>query len=412
MKCEVQTCIAESKVRTLAVYLFLSDIFFMTRFYAMSNLVETLLFGLFIIAPSLRSQFVEVLRNPVVTPLILFFGWTLVAGVWGEGSAIERLDHWWSWRKLLLLPIGLILLSNPRIFRFALLVSSSVGLLFFCLAALGWVLNFESVWGRPYTGVLQNPNAQAMYFAILSAGLVITSKSPLGRYPDSWHKLLLAIALLGFNIFLGSSRTGYIASGITLFFIILMLMPKMRMQMLYAVGLMIFFIGMSPFAIERIGEAMSGLAVGLADQGGAFTSGSIRAVFWKNTVTVITDHWLFGTGANGFENAYGRSVLGETGWRGLVTDNPHSQFLHIWAEYGLLGLLMFSWFLIAIYRQVTFTTRWGTVLAAVLAITVSLSFVDGTFGSAVNGRISMFALVICLVGCALERAGKLGEASH
>ena len=63
----------DSSIGKAAVVLYLSDILFMTRFYALSNFVETILFGLFIFSPVLRREFVRAVHDPVVACLMMFF---------------------------------------------------------------------------------------------------------------------------------------------------------------------------------------------------------------------------------------------------------------------------------------------------------------------------------------------------
>lgn len=386
----------------LAAVLFVSDILFMTRFYALSNLVETVLFFLFMINPILRSQFIQALKDPVLIPLFLFFVWVLISSFWGYGSWDNRLDDWWSWRKILLLPIGLVLLGDPRVFRAALIMGALVGLLFLSLAVGSWLLGFEFVWERLSVAVLQNPNAQGIYFSILAALLVITDKKDVGRPFKSLHKYLFAFCLLVFTAALSSSRSGLLAVVIATIAITIFFIRDKKIWAFVWIGFIAVALATSPIAHDRIGKAISGLQMGLADGGGELNSSSIRMVMWRNTLKIIGDNWLIGTGAAGFGEAYKNEVAGQSGWRASESDNPHNQYLHIWAEYGLVGLILFCLFLVGLTLRCRISDPWGLCLATTLAIAGTVGLFDGIFGSAINGRICIFAFAICLTGISVS----------
>ena len=166
----------DSSIGKAAVFLYLSDILFMTRFYALSNLVETILFGLFLFSPVLRREFFKVVRDPVVACLMLFFLWALISGLWSTGHVTGILHDWWGWRKLLLLPIGLVLFNDVRALKGGIIVFLSVGVLFLSIATVTWAWGFGQFWERPYTHMLQNHNAQGVYFAILGTAFLLFAK--------------------------------------------------------------------------------------------------------------------------------------------------------------------------------------------------------------------------------------------
>ena len=64
--------VASSPTGVWAFFLFLADIVFMIRGYAVSNLVETLLFLTFLVYGPLRLEFAKTLKDPVVALLMLF----------------------------------------------------------------------------------------------------------------------------------------------------------------------------------------------------------------------------------------------------------------------------------------------------------------------------------------------------
>jgi O-antigen ligase len=71
-----------------------------------------------------------------------------------------------------------------------------------------------------------------------------------------------------------------------------------------------------------------------------------RWILWKDTFTVLSQHWSFWLVGVGPGNYYAYSLvhtfnkLGEGNW-GLTT--PHSQYFGILGELGLIGLFLFIW---------------------------------------------------------------------
>lgn len=395
----------DSVVGKIVSILFVSNIFFMTRAYALSNVVETLLFGLFLFTPNLRQEFVRTLRDPLLAPLAGFFCWALLSGLWGSGTILERLDDWWGWRKLLLLPIGLVLLQDPRVLKASVLVALLVGLLFFGLSSTAWILDLGTIWQRSYKSVLQNHNAQGIYFSIFAIALVLRASE--ARRPISVRlaMILTGIGLILFTVLLGSSRSGYVAALIASTFCLLFYVRRKKSMITLAILFPLLVLLSSPYASDRIRQGVSEMLVGAADQGGELvTSGGIRVVMWKNTLNIIGDHWLIGTGAGGFDEAYAEEVRGQSGWRSVASDNPHSHYLHVWAEYGLVGLMLFLWFLLGVGLRSDLGSSWGWVLLTTLGIACCVGVFDGVFGSAINGRIILFSIAISLALIENERA--------
>lgn len=388
---------SESPIGRVALGLYLSDILFMTRFYALSNVVETVLFALFLASRCLRGQFVKALFDPVVMSLMIFFSWTLVSGLWSDQALKLILEDWWGWRKLLLLPIGLVLLGDARSWKLSQAVFLVVGCLFLFLAGYTYWYEIAKLWERPYTHILQNHNAQGIYFSILGAALIVL---PRGRSLPLFLKLVsisTGLMLLLFTMWLGSSRSGYVASAVSLAFVGFYWLGGRWLGFLLGLCVAAVLLFSSPMANKRVDQAASEVVMGL-QSGGKSSSGSIRVVMWLNTLDIIENHWLIGVGAADFPDAYDRAVADEVGWRKTPTDDPHNQLLHIWAEYGLIGLVMFITFLLAIFFRADLRSAWGVILMATLLISSTVGLFNGVFGSSIEGRILQFTFAICLSG--------------
>jgi hypothetical protein len=79
-----------------------------------------------------------------------------------------------------------------------------------------------------------------------------------------------------------------------------------------------------------------------------------RLVFYKNGLEIAQKHWLLGVGTGGFRYAYAEHVAKKydpSDWRAEPTGDPHSQYLAIWAQQGIVGLAVFLLWLFAIVRD-------------------------------------------------------------
>jgi len=152
----------------------------------------------------------------------------------------------------------------------------------------------------------------------------------------------------------------------------------------------------SPTVNQRVNQAVSELAVGAASSGGKHTSGSIRFVMWANTLKMITNAPLLGSGAGDFKKSYAEVVTGQTGWRATLTDDPHNQYLQIWAEYGIVGLFTFFGFLSAVFLRVHWQRPDGILLACTLLVSAAVSMFNGVYGGSAMGRLVIINLTIYL----------------
>jgi O-antigen ligase len=112
----------------------------------------------------------------------------------------------------------------------------------------------------------------------------------------------------------------------------------------------------------------------------------IRIIFWENTLQLIKQRPIIGYGTGAFEAAYSQQVAGKTGLQGLITADPHNQFMKIVGENGLIGLMLFLGFLVSIFRMKAATpfrilglgaaTAW---IATSMANSHFSTFSEGTF---------------------------------
>ena len=243
---------------------------------------------------------------------------------------------------------------------------------------------------------MQNHNLQGIYFAIFGAALVVHGST----VENIWLRLaLLSLGcfFLAFMVLFGPSRSGYLASlagfAVSGFFLGRRHLGGLAMGL--AMGILLLM--MSPAANHHMVDAVDGLKVGMDVNGGEPTSGSVRMIFWLNTAEIIKENFLLGVGAANFDEVYAEHVKGVEGWRGMLTDDPHSHYLHVWAEYGLIGLMIFCLYQFLLLLSYDPRNAWGALGVTVVVVGGLVGLFDGVYGGSVIGRTLQFTSVICLI---------------
>ena len=388
--------VATSLAGSWAFCLYLADIVFMIRGYAVSNLVETLLFFTFLVNGPLRREFIKTLRDPVAASLMLFFGWTLISGTWSSATWLAVLDDWWGWRKLLLLPIGLVLISSMKRAMAAFYTLAVMGLIY-VLVALVDLWGFGQLWNRSYYTVVQDANVQGIYFSLVGLACLLVGWINRDRRALASALAMVSVVYFLFVAWFGISRSGYVAFIISLALAgAFLARGRIFAGMVAGVLVSVVILCLSPTVNQRVQQAGSELSVGAAASGGNLTSGSIRFVMWENTLKLIADAPLLGSGAGDFKKSYAEVVAGQTGWRATLTDDPHNQYLHIWGEYGAVGLLLFLGFLGTVFFRIHWQQLSGILLASTLIVSAAVSMFNGVYGGSAMGRLVIISLTIYL----------------
>ena len=385
----------------------------MIRGYFVANILESVLLVCLCSQSALRARFFDSLFSYSFLPLGLFLAWIFITGFWGN-FGWESFSDLLSWRKLLILAFGLVLLDSQEKLTFLIKVILFTGAVFLVLILISFCLDIE-ILDRDWTRVVQNHTAQGIFLIYIATMLVflhifLWRRQKSSRVRDFLVGFIVATCVV-MTVF-SSGRGG-----------ILLLMSFLSVGFWYAsregefqsprlaVGLLILSL------VVVIGSLIGNprIEAGITNAFGAFnsdvnTSMGVRVVMWANTLKVISENILLGSGSGGFAAAYDQFIVSDGSWRALSTDNPHQQFLHIWAEYGLVGLLLILfWF----WRLTQLSGSKGGVsrliiMFSVVAIVV-LGMFNGVLGSFVEGRIILYGLV---VGVSLTRINHSSEARH
>jgi len=389
------TNLASSHITNVLSFIFLLNIFVMIRGYALSNLLEAIVFIFFICHSQLRRDLLNTLKYKPVKLIMVYFLWICIAQTWGAGSFEARIQEILSWRKIFLLPIGLVIFEKTK----AVDRVSGVMLwtcIFFLALSYFIYLFFPVVgfWERGYVEIMQNHSTQGVLFSFASLYCMqhawMSSRAIASRL--AWLGVALAFAVN--VVFLTDGRSGYLAFAIVALIYGASLFKRHSYKVLASFFLIVAAMSSSDTVRYKLGEGIHGfLDLG---NGAEMSSMGIRRVMWIETIDIIKKNPLFGVGGgDAYRDKYADQVIGHQDWKGQVTDNPHQQFLLITAQYGLIGLMIFLCWLVLILREILNSKSIFSL--AVFTALVTLCFFNGIIGDFIIGRWIFIAIAVLLI---------------
>ncbi len=378
--------------RWLLQFLVIADLFFMTRGYAISNLIEHILIFIVIGSKNYRRNLKEFFKTPLGICIISLFFWFLLSISWSETGFAEALDSNWGWRKILLIPIAFVAfreLENAQVIHLSIVACCSI----FCLLSFGMYFSETSeFWGRSAWNILQNHSIQGVLFSFCFYTMLIHADEAY-RAGDEIYKYFLFIGL-GFFInliFVGTGVSGYISLIIFSCLLVIFFIRDYMIYILLVCSILICLTLIAPDTPEISLGVNHIIAVFFQGQSAideSLSSSLQRLEFWSNTLVIIRDNPVLGVGAGSFELAYA-DVLSSQGSNpdSVITDNPHQQFLHVMAEYGAIGLVIFGTFIFYLCKLVSLDTLDGKVFAGLLVVLVALGLINGTLTDIILSRV-------------------------
>lgn len=312
--------------------------------------------------PDAVARLQRVLREPLGRGWLVFVAalllGTLVGAVLnGPAEAVRAL---YGWRHLLLIPVGLALFDAPAArLRFAL------GFVAFAVVAavaatVMWKLGVAYKEGHAAGVLLRNSVTQSMVFAVGAYLALLLAATRAVQVPVLRVVLgVVALGLMAQLLFVQEGRSAHLAlAAMLVVSALLLLRGRRRLAALLAVVLL----AAAAFAASnRIQERFR---IAIEEMHGAatlqhYTSMGIRLVIWDTTWDLVRERPWLGHGLGGLAPAYAARIAvkhpGEAnldqGWRSFTTTDPHNQYLFLWVEAGLAGLLAFGVLLLSALRQ-------------------------------------------------------------
>lgn len=307
--------------------------------------------------------------------LILFA--IISAGVlYGEASIGSAALHLRKYLDLLLIPVFLHVFRDDSARHTAIIgLALSLGCILFLsyLLMLGVPLGIPAIRGSmEYPVVFKHHLTHNILMAFAVYFFAWLAMTGTNRYWQRWVWAICAVLAFGNVTAMVSGATGYLILGALLLFLGYRRIGWRGLGIAFLLSALIgtaLLLTKNPFE-QRVIRVVREIQEWRPDVS-ATTSTGWRLEFYRNTLLLIADHPVTGVGTGGFASAYAKKVEG-TGK--VATTNPHNEFLLMWAQLGIAGLVVFIWMF---WRQWQLAAQLPTRLESELARGLVVTMVIG-----------------------------------
>lgn len=365
----------------------------------LANVAQAVLLALVVVVSDLRRRLLRVAGQPLVFVCLTFIAILLCAALYGIEPISTGLGALSGWRKILLLPIAVALFDDSR-WKIRLLQAFIAAAVFFAVASSLLVAFGLSLPDKPSGIVVRNHSTQGLLFALAAFTAFVLGTEARIRFEA--NALRVAIVLLVFNIVvITPGKSGYLALVVFTAVGALYVMRRAAVWRRAALGggavlLMGLILALSPQSRTKIQQGIDEVVEYKREV--EVSSMGQRVYFWRNTVDLIRMNPVLGVGTGGFEAAYREFVKGRVGMDGVVTGDPHNQYLKFAAEQGLVGLLIFFALLASAFFQ-RVEARFYALGVGALLVWSCTSLANAHFSTFVEGSV-----IFTWLGAMLARA--------
>jgi O-antigen ligase len=365
----------------------------------LTSVLELLLYALMLASPQLRSRLARTVRQPLAFLALGFWAVVAFGVVYSSAPSGDSVGILVSWRRILLLVVGLALFDDvawKRRVAFVLVATAA------CCAIASFGSAFFDVSFRHFApGVILRQHAlQGMVFSVAAFSAALLSRHSILPRMARLALGTSALLLVANVVFITPGRSGYVVLAILGVASVLSLLKERgatRLERLAwttgAALLVVALMSSSPIVRQRVDLGLR--EIENYRQGTQISAMGERVIYMRNALALITERPLAGYGTGAFATAYGRMVEGRSGREGIKIHDPHNQYLNIAAEHGLLGLAVFLALLVTAFRQRP-AAPYRLLGLAVLAAWCTTSLFSSHFSTFAEGRFIWLWLGVCL----------------
>ena len=389
-----------------------------------ANVTALLVLVLWLAEGGLKEKWFEIRTHPVAFIPILYILFLCVGLLWTSdldwGLHIIKKS-----RRILLIPVFLSIAGrNSQIFRCGVVafLASTVVTALVSLAMACQLIPFfgHATPGDPSPFVYHVSYAPELAWAAYVAFVVFLfdlkfftrpkGERPAGQRQDSnetkWSgkcwKILAGFAgiLILVCLFVNIGVAGYAAA----FMLFGLLVLQWKKNILWPVLAVILLAGsaywFSPSVHRRVDQnvqeicnVLDGTAMQEDVTEGAVKNNSFgpRLVFWSNTWQLIKQHPVFGVGTGDFPAEYEKVRQQRTPNHWEDVNNPHNMYLMVWAQSGLVGLIVFLGIFVALFAKSIRRSGWESKMTVGLIFFMLLIMMSDAYMQLSNTSL-LFAL--------------------
>lgn len=349
------------------------------------------------------DRFTRVFARPSVYWGVIFIAVVLIGMTYASVPWSDRWTDLLKWRTILWFVVLLSIFDDER-WKTRLLVmfvvGISVALVASFMAAASWV-----TFKRGPEALLRNSATQSMGFAVaaLLCLWMFLEKSLRGHM--RWIVLVLGLLYVANIAFITTGRSGYTILGIGCSVILLWKAAPLQ-QLAMMLGLALVAILLVSLSSRMQGYIVLGFDQWAQEpESTTLTNMGSRRVYYLNTLEVIQDHWLVGTGTGGFKQAYTVQVTRKydpSDWRSGPIGDPHNQYLAVLAQHGIGGLAVFLVWIVAMARDIHGLPKYRKLALAILCGWCVTSLFSSHFRTFAEGHLLTTFLGVLLSAPAMK----------
>lgn len=322
--------------------------------------------------------------------------------VYTTASMNEAINFLLKYRKLLMFPVLFLVLRGERSSKWG---RAAIWALFAALT-LSMVLTYTNAFGWTAVGPMhdtQGPASKPWVFKDhISGGLMMAFlvwlSIVLGKSMAKpvWRWLLYLNALLALVnvLFVLQGRTGQVVAIIYIAVFIVWRLAYLRsarpgrIQLLATLACIAGCLGLAYYAFTARDSRLANTRQEITsfEYKNEDTPAGVRLEFYRRSVDLFAHRPIAGYGVGSVLPEFERLAKNQTGGRAAMAGNPHNEFLLMGVQLGVIGIALFIWLLVVLYREcrhvdpLARNVIYGYLLAFVvgsLANSLLLNFTEG-----------------------------------
>jgi len=382
--------------------------FFIPVSVAIDNILLVLTILGWLAAGGLEEKFRTIRSHPVAMAALIFAGVMLLGMSWSPQPLAGLKES--TVEALRFALVGMLVtvfvdeLTRARAMA-AFLTSSALILAVSFLLWSGLITAIPGVKGNPgYPVVFKFHITHNVLMAVATVLFLLRAMDTQGR--GRWVYALLAAAATFNILFMIPGRTGQLALAAAVIFVAY---SRFRLPGLLVGGAttaaIVALAWWVPNSVmqQRAAMAMEEASAWRPNQAQSeHSSVGLRLEFYRNSLNMIANRPLLGSGTGAFRPAYADHVS-DKGM--VVADHPHNAFLLVAVELGLLGLAALGWLLFVQWRTAgRLPTRADCIAArSLLVVFIVAGAVSSTFNDHVEGLFFVWASALLWHGIPTTR---------
>jgi O-antigen ligase len=342
---------------------------------ALTNILSPLIFLLILAEGQFQQKFNTLRLHPVGVLAVLLFTVMLLGLFYTPVSFLEAGRMLDKYREFLYIPLFILVFRDrqTRQLGFYAFIGAMTLTLFlsYLMAITGWHIG-KGTPEAPF--IFKTYITQSVFMALAAYFLAVRCWFDLHR----WRWLLVIWMLLAvYNIlFMSDGRTGYLV----LFFLIFLFFYQVYRAKGILIGSLVLLV-LSVLAYtysDALRHRVDNLVESVQNYqpGETSNSATLRLEFLNNSLTLIAEKPVVGHGAGSFSYKY--KELAER--QGLKpTTNPHSDYLMIGVQWGLMGVGVFIVLLFMMWKTSHYLDRDDKLMAQGLVVTIAVGCLVNSF---------------------------------